>query len=560
MYPDGSSLYYYHGLTRALTPTGAEQASSLQRMAGATLLTLRVIKPDGRVVIPHELDPRSADTPLADVDAGDLVEEEFVAAVAPAGPTRRGHLPPFVYRFADPERAFGRSEYVLLVPPSLQIQVDGQLEGLEFSEERHGELRRLLWRAERVAPVAPEPFAPPGQELLPWVTYGFGVSWQDVGDAVRDRMLDVLRVTGELETWSAPLLGGDEPLAAVRRLVAGVCDEVDAGDSVLDLGASGGESFSRRRGNRLGVVAAALAAAGFDLDLVLTRPLELAHTHLAVPSNDAFVVPVLRVRHGGEEIWIDLGEERAGVGRLSPAFQGSDALVLPLTRTDLPVTYLETLPRFPNPQLEERFGLRARLDAAGSARLDLTITLRGAQAERTVSRLRGLPEERVGMAYSQIAGGLFPGATNVRGRLERGEEEVRLLFELDLDRACEVEGDAMTCRTLTLARPLSPVLASLPERRFPLVVDLPLIQVIELEIEPPPDWSEERPPRRLTTDWGSVGEELGRIDGRLRSTLRLEVPAQVVAPSDYAAFARFCHAVDELAARPPILRRLGPGQ
>ena len=50
-------------------------------------------------------------------------------------------------------------------------------------------LRKLDWRAEEVPPMPAEPFAPPAQELMPWLNYGFGVSWQDVGDAVRDRVL-----------------------------------------------------------------------------------------------------------------------------------------------------------------------------------------------------------------------------------------------------------------------------------------------------------------------------------------------------------------------------------
>ena len=128
-------------------------------------------------------------------------------------------------------------------------------------------------------------------------------------------------------------------------------------------------------------------------------------------------------------------------------------------------------------------------------------------------------------------------------------------LELDLPGACEVAGGTMTCRSLSLARPLAPSLATLPQRRFPLILQLPLLQVTELNLVPPPGWSEERPPRRLTARWGSLDETLALDDRGLHSTLRLELPAQVVGPEDYPDFARFCHAIDELTARPPTLRR-----
>jgi hypothetical protein len=53
-----------------------------------------------------------------------------------------------------------------------------------------------------------------------------------------------------------------------------------------------------------------------------------------------------------------------------------------------------------------------------------------------------------------------------------------------------------------------------------------------------------------------VGEDLEKGAGSLRSVLHIELPAQTVATEDYAAFARFCQAVDELSTRPPRLKRL----
>ena len=557
IFPDGSSLYYYHGLTRANTPVGTRRASVLQPLPNAYLLKVRILKPDGRVVVPSNLQAGQGVITLDDVDSGDLVEEEYVAQVAATGASRHGHLPPYIYRFADPNRAFGLSEYVLLVPPEVDLQVDGNFEGLERGEQEWQGLRMLRWSAERVAPVPTEPFAPPAQDLIPWLNYGFGVTWQDVGDAVRDRLLPILDTSPDLRRWSRALLEHDDAEAAVRALVVGVVDTVEAGGGELAAGITAGESFSRRRGNRLGIIAAVLGEAGWDVDLVLTRAWTQRGRRLEVPTLDAFPAAVLRVARAGDEVWIDVREERRGVNHINPLFQGADGLVLPLTRPDQPVTLLAELPSFPNPDLVETATVRAVISPQGDARLAFKMPLRGAQAEALLERVSTVPEDRVAMVYRQMAVSIFPGADEVVGGVERVDERVMMELEMTVPEACEREGEELVCRALVLSHPLVPVLASLPERIHPLILRVPLERRLELELVEPPGWRlVDRPPRRLAADWGSVSEEFERNGRSHRSVMRLEIPAQTVEPPDYPGFARFCHAVDELTTRPPRLKRI----
>ena len=237
IFADGSSLYYYHGLSRANTPVGARRASILQPLPDAYLLKIRILKPDGSVVVPSDLQQGQGRVMLSDVEPGDVVEEEYVAWVGPTGASRDGHLPPYIYRFADPDRAFGLSEYILLVPPEVDLQVDGNFEGLERSEKQWQGLRQLHWRTENVPPMPTEPFAPPAQNLMPWLNYGFGVSWQDVGDVVRDRVLAVQRSSPELRKWSREVLVGPKPEDQLRSLVDALVDTVEGvADSAHNLG------------------------------------------------------------------------------------------------------------------------------------------------------------------------------------------------------------------------------------------------------------------------------------------------------------------------------------
>jgi hypothetical protein len=323
---------------------------------------------------------------------------------------------------------------------------------------------------------------------------------------------------------------------------------------MLSLSSTAGESFSRRSGNRLGIVASVLADNGWDLSLVLARPSPFAGRNLGVPTLDAFTEAVLVARRDDREVWIDLEEQRRGVGHIRPILQGGDGLVMPLSRPVDPVTIMNPLPSFDNPELEQVVKVAATLEPSGNAQIDFETKLRGREAERLRQRVEGSPVERANQLYEQLAANLFPGGLGVRGDLSTDDEGTVMRLELTLPNACEPDRDALVCRSLDLARPLVPALASLPERSYPLVLQLPILRRLELDLTLPDGWSIDRPARRLQTPWGSVDEEL-RVDGdRVRSVLRLVIPARTVSPEEYPEFARFCHAVDELSSRPPRLR------
>ena len=556
IFADGSSLYYYHGLTRANTPVGAQRAAVLQPLPDAHILNIRILKPDGSVVVPSDIQPGQGGITLSDVDAGDVVEEEYVAWVGPTGASRDGHLPPYIYRFADPDRAFGLSEYILLVPPEVDIKVDGNFEGLERSEKEWRDLRMLYWRAENVPPMPTEPFAPPAQDLMPWLNYGFGVSWQDVGDAVRDRVLPILRTSHELQDWAEEVLVGETAEQQLGSLVDAVVETVEVGNGEMSVAETAGESFGRRRGNRLGIVAAVLVEAGWEVDLVLTRPWTDRDQRLQVPTLDAFPVALLRVALDDDEIWFDSRKERRGVGSIHALFQGSDGLVLPLSDPRQPVVRIETLPTFPNPDLVDELAVHAIVDADGGVNLTFTMPLQSDQAARLLERLESVPEDQVGMVYRQMALSMFPGADVVDGEVEKTEDGATISLKITVPGGCDAEGGELVCRSLILSNPLVPTLARLPERTYPLMLRLPMERRIRLDLVPPPGWQpKKRKPRRLDAEWGSVSETLEKVDGSLQSVLRISLPSQTVLPADYKAFARFCQAIDELTTRAPRLER-----
>jgi hypothetical protein len=553
VYQDGSSIYYYHGLTRALTSAGVQQAAALQLLPGSVLLQVRIFKADGTIVVPPDLDSGQAGQVLEGVKPGDMVESEYIAAVAPTGASRRGHLSPYVYRFADAGRPFDRSEYVLLVPRDVALKVDGNVAGLEHQDRDWNDLRLISWSAKNVPPVQEEPLSPPTQELVPWVSYGFGVTWQDVGDALRNRLLPSLQGSPELWAWGDQHAAGTSSLDVARALVTAIDDEVEQGQGRLDPRSTAGESFSLRKGNRLGILASLLKHLGWRVDLVLARPRELAGTHLEVPTLDSFTVPLLRVAHAGETVWIDPAEQRRGVDHIRPILQGSDALLVPLSVPQKPVSRLARLPEFPNPDLEQQVRLEARIDTSGAADLNYRLVVHGAQGERLLDVSQTVSAERLQVMYQQLAAGLFSGAEGVSGAVKRTDDGVLLSLDLRLPDACTAEAGTLVCRNLVLLRPISPALASLSKRTMPLVLQLPLEQRFDMTLHLPAGRRIEGDPRRLDSPWGKVSEELSTNGNLYHSILHLSIPAQTVSPASYPEFARFCHAVDELLARPARL-------
>jgi hypothetical protein len=376
-----------------------------------------------------------------------------------------------------------------------------------------------------------------------------------VGDTVRDRLLWLLAPSAELTAWSEPLLADPDAEAAVGNLVAELLAEVEPGRRLLDLSSTAAESFSSRRGGQLVILATALAEAGWEVDLVMARPRPLAGRHLAVPTFETFIEPLLRVRRGGSEVWIDLQDRERGVGRIRQILQGGDGLSIPLTRPRAAVSLVAELPRFENPEFQQQVVVDATVSDAGDARVVFEMPLGGQEGARLVEHIEGVPADQAAQAYQQMAGNLFPGATGVEGSVDSTADGALLRLEMDLPAACERTGDRMECRGLVVNRPLVPSLASLPDRQYPLVLDLPITERVEIGLRLPEGWADARSSRRLETEWGAVNETL-TVDGdRHRSVLTLKVPARTVEPDEYPQFARFCQAVDELTSRPPVLLR-----
>ena len=200
-------------------------------------------------------------------------------------------------------------------------------------------------------------------------------------------------------------------------------------------------------------------------------------------------------------------------------------------------------------------GVVAVLAADGSASVELEMPVKGKRAEAMLRRLKSLPHAQEAQEYIRLAGNLFPSSHSVHGSTEPTESGIIIRLEMVVDGLCSPRPEGFECRDLVPVRALAPALASLPERRYPLILQIPVVQHMDLHLTPPPGFGYDKPPRRITSQWGSIDETLVVEEGWLTSKLTLHLQAQTITPDEYPAFARFCTAADELMLRPLVLRR-----
>ena len=164
LYPDGSSRHRMHTISLALDRKGTEELHS-QPVAPDTRLC-RVLKSDGSITEPVEVDGSWVMPSLEPGDAVEMVWDEFRRGVPGASPVLSG------WRFASFERPFVRSRYVIYVPDGLE----GRIETFQFE----GDSEKIPWGGGTVhvfetrdgTRQREEPLRPTYEEILPWLQFG----------------------------------------------------------------------------------------------------------------------------------------------------------------------------------------------------------------------------------------------------------------------------------------------------------------------------------------------------------------------------------------------------
>jgi cellulose synthase operon protein C len=553
VHPGGAATERTHQVIHVLDQQGVEQWGEVNVPPGASLLTLRTLKRDGRTLEPERAGSGKGSVSLAGLEPGDYLEYEWLRA--DRAPRGAGGYVTSPFYFQVPGARLFRSVYVVRAPAGLGLSADAH--GMPAPELARDGDRELVKVERRDVPAfIPEPSAPAGTEVLPFLSVGTGGGREVLQRALGDGLLERTRPTEELRQLAAEVRAaagaGAPPIALVRAAYARVAKDVLGHGG--GIGEDASQVLSRGRGGRLVVLKAVLGVLGVPARIALVRPFSADPAAWRFPPLGLWSTPLLRVKVGAETLWLDPSERLNPFGAFPDTVAGCEALVLPEPGDALEV---DRTPDAARAREDRVLTLRIALAADGGATITGSDRYTGAAGAALKGALERLDASERRQAIEGILGRMFRGVSVSRVDV-LGEDDPEAPGEIRFEaRASDVARAAGAERILEA--PIFPArLASrfvqVARRRTPLLVPEPDRATQRIELVAPPGLAVRAgPATRLETPFGTFTRQ-ERVEGAtLFREERLDLARGRIPPERYLEFARFAREVDEAQDRPVVL-------
>jgi tetratricopeptide (TPR) repeat protein len=550
--PDGSARMLEHELIRVQSQEAVGSLTEQQIPRGALALRLRVLKKDGRVFEPEQVEGKPTAT-MPYLEVGDYLEIERILPFRGDGEGGKRYLSPQWF-FREAEVAYWRSEFVVVSPKErpLVVQSRGPVPPPAVSEVG-GRLVVRRWRVDQ-SPAAPvERGSVPVTEFLPSVTLGWGVTLEGQLERARETVGDELPRDPRLVRLARTIVAGapeGDARERARRLYRWVLTNVEDNDQEGD-----GRRVVTGRSGRRGAGFLYLARAlGLPVEIAAVRnrltppeqgPIDAALAYQNVAIRLAPRAPCPR---GADcaPLWFTVGDRYAPFGYLPAELRGQPAVVLDgrLSRAQTPsggapdgIVY------------EGEVDLRA--DGSASVAVDQRFV--GLMGIRLRGELEKTPEPRlVDVVEGNLVARALPGSRLAALKVEDRDDLDRpltLKMRVEVPNFARVRG-----RVLIFKAPFSmlvgPRMAALESRQTPLLLPEATHSEVRLQVRLPAG-------ARVEGDVGPAEARDGERFARARDALApggalvidrtLDVPAGRVAVDEYARFRRFASDADELA-------------
>lgn len=552
-FPDGTMVDRVHIIQKALDQQGVQDVAEVEIPQGATVLTLRTLKPDGRALEPENIDGKDGMS-LPGVQVGDLVEYEYLLAHPTRGPAQPGFTASAFY-FQVARQPNSRSSYVVIAPKGSGMEVDAHNVKAP-KPQLEGELEVLRHEERRVPPYIPEPLGPPSaNEWLPFVSVGAGQRGNDgVVLSYADAFLERGLITWEVEDFARQAVKDLKPpygLDAVRAVYAAVQHKLSGRDA--GLGVSAAASVSQDRGSRVWLLEAALDALGLDARLVAVRAFTADPAPYVFPNESLLPYICLRVTlSDGQVVWLDPLVRFAPFGELPEfALGGLEAYVLP--EAGRPMEKTKT------PERTERPGKSVTLELTLNEQGELSgrgvETYTGFEAAQLAEALESLSVDQRDQALQSALSRYFGGAdlSKLAVKLEREVgAPVTVSYEFIARRFARPEGDRrLIASSLTYPLMVGRRFLAVPSRVTPLFLDSSEATVTKATLTLPPGWALSGPVAEVKLS-GPSGSYVRRevqqgttvvVDEDFRLT-QSRVPTK-----QYEAFVQFAGEVDLVQQR-----------
>lgn len=597
--PTGARLTLTHNIIRVLTKDGLGKFGEVNIPEGADVLTLRTVKADGTTREPEEI-PDKDTVSAPDLEVGDYVEFEYVDREEPQPAFPGGFLAERFY-FASADAPLDRSEYLLIVPKAMALQIDARGPeraggGREVPEPQihdEGGERHYFYVQKRVPRMIPE--APMDAALLddwmPSIRVGSGLSFPRYVNYLRERRYRSLRLTRELRALAAEIAGprpggadDSEPAASILartgKLDAWVRKNIRTGGSIDEQASS---ILARREGRRDVLLLALLRAAGIPCEAWLVRSQSAAHLEGPLPDilayNEVLVaVAPGRGAGGGPLLWLDPIYRHLPTGYVRPMLRGGKAIRLPEIGLQPPVQSVAftTVALPPEggapvaaasatdasgalpPELtkalrdKRQLALKMSLQPDGSGEVTVRETLTGWPALEWREQVENIAEEKLRQQIEQRALGFyFPGASLLDlkyGPMEKDGAELIVEYRFRAPRLGRSRRGAAGAE-LVLPAPYPLLLGrnyvSVAHRRTPMMLHYALPTVLEAQIILPPGArvTQLAAPVQLS-DFGTFSQKVTAADDRILLRTETALPLTRLLPDRYPRFVEFATRID----------------
>jgi cellulose synthase operon protein C len=540
---DGTRLMLTHTITQVLSKDAVEHVGEVHVPYGAQILALRTRKADGALREAEEIVGKTSIS-APNLDVGDYVEAETLELKEPREAFAPGFLGERFY-FQSFDAPLDRSEYILLVPAGMQLDMSARAGAPVPSEQAGVDGTRVLTFVRRAQPqLFPERAAVPAVEWIPSVRVSSGVTLERWSRFVAERFARVPRGSPEIRQLAGAIArqAGGQQSKLAEAVVAWVGEHIEPEGSYVD---SATATLARRRGNRAGLTLALLRSLGVPADLALARSRFTAEADAPLdPAQlDDFHEVLVRIPSPEGDCFVDPQLRHAPFGFVPSGLDGAKAVVVG-TREVVPVVSAVKDGR--------RVILRARLAADGSAQVAATEELSGWPAVEWSETLDRTGKDRSKLRQSfeqQWLGHHFPGAQLDGLDVETGSAGTTVKYTFRVAHFADRRDGELRLRPLFFRARPGRRFGTEPQRKTTLSLgpDVPLDLDADFAL----------PPGAQVLDVGQGGEvnvalarfvEQRKVVGgttiKLRRSSRL--PLMRVLPGDYQAVAAKLREVDSL--------------
>lgn len=541
VYEDGSSLSLIHQIFKVQSEEALEELGQLS--LGGQLLTVRSIKPDGRLLEPEEIEGLDS-IPVTDLAVGDFVEYEYTV---PRSSSPTGGFDSGGWVFQSYDEPFDLSQITVILPASMNLVVDAQGPVPKPVVKSHGTLKQLTWTMERSLPLEREPAAVPHPPFIPSLHLGVGMTWASHIDSIRDHDAAGVPADPYTERLVREIVGDGKLSmdAKIERIHQWVRSNIDP------AGNDGVPTMIRaRRGNPFPIYRHLLRLAGIETKLVFVRELGSPDpTDLA--QGEVYSNVVLMVE-GKTPRFLWFGSRHAPPSFLPAELRGQEGLVIDEGRQKV------RLPAGSPEQDRFEVDVDVSLQSDRSGIIDVVETHHGVRGVMWRTQLESVPAADLQRIFAQqYVPNVLPGAELLDMAIEGQEDLDRPLVLRYSVKVKSMGRPSGSDRMLApfFPTPLHRMYAELPTRKTTRLVDGAQTRVrVRLQGAGAP----KRPSNEtIKGPQGALYTRTARAEGQSLVVERsISVPPMLVPVDDYPALVQFCHRAavveaEELAVAQP---------